>query len=130
MPVEVYGPQERRWQIRGRYRLPIGTDRIGGQADVPETPASNLSGQLLIARKTLMKRLMLGMMIVLVRTQRPAVVTGTWRWEGSAGWQRNQLNLRAEGSRLTGVIQMGPQSEEADRSGFWACFFDPVGFEI
>src|SRR5262252_3965132 len=58
-------------------------------------------------------------------------VSGTWEWQGTAGWQRIILTLRSDGSALTGVIRMGPGSHEpATPADFWEYFFDPVDFKI
>jgi len=58
-------------------------------------------------------------------------LTGTWEWQGPAGWQRILLTLKEENSRLSGVIRMGPGSEEpAKPADFWEYFFDPVDFRI
>jgi hypothetical protein len=58
-------------------------------------------------------------------------VTGKWFWQGQAGWQRIALDLRADGSRLRGVLRMGPGgSEPATPKDFWEYFFDPADFEI
>ena len=67
----------------------------------------------------------------LAQSQRPANVTGTWEWQGAAGWQRIILTLRSDGSGLTGVLRMGPGSHEpATPADLWEYFFDPVDFRI
>lgn len=78
-----------------------------------------------------MKGLSLVALLVLTQAQRPANVTGTWLWQGSAGWQRIELSLKSDGSKLTGVMTMGPGSHEpASSAGFWEYFFDPLDFRI
>ena len=67
----------------------------------------------------------------LTQTSQPASVAGTWEWQGAAGWQRILLTLKQENSMLTGVIRMGPGSNEpATPADFWQYFFDPVEFKI
>jgi hypothetical protein len=41
------------------------------------------------------------------------------------------MNLKAEGTRLTGVVRMGPGAREpVTPADFWEYFFDPVDFKI
>jgi len=78
-----------------------------------------------------MKILALVGMLAFVQAQSPANITGTWQWRGAAGWQRIELNLKADGTKLTGVLRMGPGSQEpATPADFWEYFFDPVDFKI
>jgi hypothetical protein len=70
-------------------------------------------------------------LLAFTQAGRPANVTGTWQWRGPAGWQRLELDLRAEGQKLTGTIRMGPGPEEpVSTDGLWQYFFDPVEFKI
>jgi len=78
-----------------------------------------------------MKILMLIGLLTLTKSQSAANVTGTWEWEGTAGWQRIILTLKSDGSSLSGVIRMGPGSHEPQTpADFWEYFFDPVDFKI
>jgi hypothetical protein len=78
-----------------------------------------------------MKLLVLIGVLSLAQSQPATNVTGTWEWEGAAGWQRIILTLKSDGSNLTGVIRMGPGSHEPESpSDFWEYFFDPVDFKI
>jgi hypothetical protein len=79
----------------------------------------------------LVKALLVLAVLGLAQSQPPANVTGTWEWEGTAGWQRITLTLKPEGSSLTGVIRMGPGSREPTTpADLWEYFFDPVDFKI
>ena len=78
-----------------------------------------------------MKALALITTLAIVQAQAPANVTGTWEWHGSAGWQRIEMTLKADGTKLTGLLRMGPGANEpASSSEFWQYFFDPVDFKI
>jgi len=76
-----------------------------------------------------MKALLLAGALLFAAPQ--ASVTGRWLWQGQAGWQRITLDLKADGTRLRGVLRMGPGgSEPATPADFWEYFFDPADFEI
>lgn len=78
-----------------------------------------------------MKLLILVGVLSLAQKQPPTNVTGTWEWQGAAGWQRIILMLKSDGSGLTGVIRMGPGSHEPETTAdYWEFFFDPVDFKI
>jgi hypothetical protein len=78
-----------------------------------------------------MRVLALFVTLSLVQVQAPPNVTGIWEWKGSAGWQRIEMTFKTDGSKLTGVIRMGPGgSEPASPADFWQYFFDPVDFKI
>jgi hypothetical protein len=78
-----------------------------------------------------MKILVLIAVLGMAQAQPSANVTGTWEWQGPAGWQRIILTLKSDGSNVTGVIRMGPGSHEpAVPADFWEYFFDPVDFKI
>jgi hypothetical protein len=67
----------------------------------------------------------------LAQSRQPANVTGTWEWQGAAGWQRIILMLKSEGSGLTGTVRMGPGAHEPETPAeYWEFFFDPVDFKI
>lgn len=77
-----------------------------------------------------MKALLLSGALLLFAAPQTAI-TGKWFWQGQAGWQRITLDLRADGSRLRGVLRMGPGgAEPATPKDFWEYFFDPADFEI
>ena len=78
-----------------------------------------------------MKAWVLIAVLGLAQAQPLANVSGTWEWQGTAGWQRIILTLKSDGSTLTGVVRMGPGSHEpATSADFWEYFFDPVDFRI
>jgi hypothetical protein len=69
--------------------------------------------------------------LALPQAQRSAGVTGKWQWRGTAGWQRIELNLEANGPTLTGILRMGPGTDQpVPPDGYWEYFFDPVEFKI
>jgi hypothetical protein len=77
------------------------------------------------------KALVLTAVLTLAQAHPPANVSGTWEWQGTAGWQRIILTLKSDGSLLTGVLRMGPGTHEpATPADFWEYFFDPVDFRI
>ena len=70
-------------------------------------------------------------LLYLPQIQSQANVAGTWQWRGSAGWQRIEMNFEVDGSRLSGIVRMGPGSgEPATPDDFWEYFFDAVDFRI
>jgi hypothetical protein len=69
--------------------------------------------------------------LVLAQARPPVDVTGVWQWQGSAGWQRLEMTLKADGSRVSGAVRMGPGSREPQSpSEFWEYFFDAADFRI
>jgi hypothetical protein len=67
----------------------------------------------------------------LAQSRSDEAVTGRWQWRGTYGWQRIEMNLKGEGTRLTGTIRMGPGAEEPKSTeDLWEYFFDPVDFKI
>jgi hypothetical protein len=78
-----------------------------------------------------MKALLLISALVLAQPQASPSVAGKWLWQGPAGWQRIVLDLRVQGTRITGVVRMGPgRIEPKSPSDYWEFFLDPADFKI
>jgi len=85
----------------------------------------------LIRFREVMKLLSLLIVVSLAQAQFAVNVTGRWQWRGVAGWQRIELNLKSEGSRVSGTMRIGPGGDEpATPEDFWEYFFDAVDFKI
>jgi hypothetical protein len=78
-----------------------------------------------------MKVWMLIAALSLAQARPEEAATGRWQWRGTSGWQRIEMSLKAEGTKLTGTIRMGPGAEEPkSNEELWEYFFDPVDFKI
>jgi hypothetical protein len=78
-----------------------------------------------------MKALLLISALVLAQPQASPSIDGKWLWQGPAGWQRIVLDLKGQGTRLTGVVRMGPGGvEPKSAKDYWEYFFDPTDFKI
>jgi hypothetical protein len=78
-----------------------------------------------------MKALLLISVLMLAQSQASPSIAGKWLWQGQAGWQRIVLDLKVQGTRLTGVVRMGAGGGEPKSSkDYWEYFFDPTDFKI
>jgi hypothetical protein len=79
-----------------------------------------------------MKALILISALLLTQSQEaPPAIAGKWLWQGPAGWQRIVLDLKVQGSKLTGVVRMGPGGvEPKSPEEYWEFFFDATDFKI
>ena len=78
-----------------------------------------------------MKALLLISALILGQPQASPAIAGKWLWQGSTGWQRIVLDLKLQGTVLTGVLRMGPGGgQPRSPEEFWEFFFDPADFKI
>ncbi len=78
-----------------------------------------------------MRYLVLVSILILAQPQTQQRLEGKWMWQGVGGWQRLVLDLKVQGSILTGTLWMGPGgAEPKSPNDYWEYFFDPTAFKI